>query len=193
MPKQKSNKKLKAYRHTTQYYRIIKKNSFREKNHINASCSHDFQSQITSSSLDIAIPKECEIGSKVEDDQDEFISLDPKESNIEFETLDDQLLLLDELRLWALQNKVTISAVSDLLKILRAHGKSELPQDGRTLLKTPATLEITQMGAGKFWYHGMAHSLENALLGILPLVGNKAVFYPFFSNNCHNFKIISRG
>lgn len=89
-------------------------------------------------------------------EQDEF---DRNEEKI----LEGKLTLLTELRHWMISHKLTLTAVTDLLKILRNYGITELPKDGRTLLKPPSVTEITEVGGGKFWYNGIRSNLLSAL------------------------------
>lgn len=71
--------------------------------------------------------------------------------------------LSNELRQWALQNKITLAALSQLLKLLNQVGIENLPLDVRTVLKTPRTTEIVDMGSGKFWYDGILRNLIHSL------------------------------
>nr|CAH7769402.1 unnamed protein product [Callosobruchus chinensis] len=104
--------------------------------------------------------------------------------------IEKQISLLDGLKSWALHNKIPVKAVSELLGILRAHGKSELPKDGRTLLETPLSIDIAEMGSGKFWYNGIEENLQRVLTnkqsGIpqeVSLIFNIDGFSPFNSSN----------
>jgi len=58
--------------------------------------------------------------------------------------------LRNEIRVWAIENKITLNSVTKLLKILKRHGNTELPDDGRTLLQTPDKLKIIPMEDGFF-------------------------------------------
>lgn len=81
--------------------------------------------------------------------------------------------LLNELRQWALQNKITLKAFSELLKLLNKVGIENLPLDARTILKTPRTTDVVSMGsAGEFWYDGIARNLINSLLPLKVIPDN---------------------
>lgn len=128
--------------------------------------------EATVDNLEIVEEKDEEIGEEIE------------------ESIDEQLSLLEDLRFWSLSNKITISAINDLLQILRSHGKTQLPKDGRTLLATPGSVNIMEMGAGKFWYNGIRQNLQNALFKIdmqvpseISLIFSIDGFSPFNSSN----------
>lgn len=80
--------------------------------------------------------------------------------------IEDQLNLMNDLRQWALTNKVTLIAVSELLKILQKNEIDINIKDARTLLKTPSNINIRPMGGGQFWYDGVKENLSNCLLNI---------------------------
>lgn len=79
------------------------------------------------------------------------------------EFLQKKLSLLNELANWAITHKLTLTSVTNLLKILKSHGMTELPKDARTLLQTPTETTITKMGEGQFWYNGIKSNLLSAL------------------------------
>lgn len=66
------------------------------------------------------------------------------------------------LREWALDNNVTHNALSQLLKILQPRVPG-LPQDARTLLRTPRHVEVTEMDNGQLYYFGLQRGLAQAL------------------------------
>lgn len=68
--------------------------------------------------------------------------------------------LASELRAWALKNKITMIAVTELLKLLHDNGIDNIHTCARTLLKTPGT---TELGNGEFWYSGIAVNLIQSL------------------------------
>lgn len=68
---------------------------------------------------------------------------------------DEQFDLKEELRLWAINHRITHAAISDLLKLLIFAGITCLPRDSRTFMQTPKHVDIKQMGTGKFWYRGI--------------------------------------
>lgn len=54
--------------------------------------------------------------------------------------------LARSLRNWAISNRITHSAVTNLLSILDEHAQiNSLPKDSRTLLRTPTSVDIQQM------------------------------------------------
>lgn len=50
--------------------------------------------------------------------------------------------------------------MNDLLKIFRSQGFADLPSDCRTILQTPPTLNLTEMGSGHYWYYGVSTNLK---------------------------------
>jgi len=52
--------------------------------------------------------------------------------------------LINDIRLWAIENRVSHSAISSLLKILVKYGH-DLPIDARTLFQTPKQVKIIEM------------------------------------------------
>ena len=65
-----------------------------------------------------------------------------------------------KLRKWAIKNNITLTALSELLAILKSSGHNSLPKDARTLLKTPQKVEVTKMGSGEYWYGGLEKKLR---------------------------------
>lgn len=64
------------------------------------------------------------------------------------------------LRIWALQNNVTHTALTELLKWFKSEPEiKDLPTDARTLLKTPNKSCLTVMGEGYFHYFGLKNNL----------------------------------
>lgn len=65
---------------------------------------------------------------------------------------------------WSIENKITHTALTQLLKYLKANPKlDDLPSDARTLLQTPRRAVVTCMGNGQFIYIGLKLSLEKCL------------------------------
>ncbi|XP_077485105.1 uncharacterized protein LOC144095185 [Amblyomma americanum] len=77
--------------------------------------------------------------------------------------------LVTALRAWALKENISHSALSSLLKLLKAHpfDTTCLPSDARTLLRTPReTMNIsalTAMPPGEYCHYGLEHQLRNML------------------------------
>lgn len=175
--------KFKQYRHSTNYYRILKRTIAgnrtetatsveisNERDEINI--SHDYDEPNVSHQIDWE-------NTLPEDDDYDADGI---------EVLDDQISFLEELRIWALSFKITQNALGHLLNLLRNHGKTELPKDSRTLLKTPSVVAIREMGSGKFWYNGIKDSLVNSLSDIqspqsVSLLINTDGISPFNSSN----------
>lgn len=97
--------------------------------------------------------------------------------------------IISLLRAWVNCHGITTRAVNDLLKILKTAGyyshtkiyscdciftsllqlniyilllgMNELPNDYRSLLRTPRFIEISSVGGGQMWYNGIATNLKN--------------------------------
>jgi len=162
--------KYKPYRFTTSYYRKLQENKKGSENikiHI-----YSIHVASTSSAKEKIITVLHDLDVHVNDARNplthkEFFEIDliPEQ---EFDKnkekiLEDKLTLLNELHHWAISHRLTLATVTDLLKILRNHGMTELPKDSRMLLMTPTVTEITEMGRGKFWYNGIRNNLLSAL------------------------------
>jgi hypothetical protein len=77
-------------------------------------------------------------------------------------------LMKEELASWACKHNITHVAVSDLLQTLNPFVSNSLPNDARTLLKTPAQkIELSKIGEGSYHYFGIAvgilHSSKSGL------------------------------
>lgn len=66
----------------------------------------------------------------------------------------------EELKTWALNNRITHTALNSLMTLLRDHIPT-LPKDSRTLLKTPQHVNIITMGTGEYWYNGLRNCVIN--------------------------------
>jgi hypothetical protein len=73
------------------------------------------------------------------------------------EPFDDESLK-EQIRAWAKTDSIRISPLSKLLNILNNHGHS-LPMDGRTLLKTPRNVTLTDVSGGQYYHFGMRSGL----------------------------------
>lgn len=80
--------------------------------------------------------------------------------------IDKEFAVKHKLRYWSVHHRVSKTALSDLLSILRYAGLVFLPKDGRTLMGTPIKVPIVNLDNGKLWYHGIRKCLENVLIGL---------------------------
>lgn len=80
--------------------------------------------------------------------------------------------LTNSLQNWAIKHRITHMAIKDLLLVLNCAGISSsefgksLPKDSRTVMKTPARVEIKTLTHGKLWYYGVQKCLENIFKNI---------------------------
>ncbi|XP_049279107.1 uncharacterized protein LOC125761706 [Anopheles funestus] len=122
---------------------------------------------------------EEELLSNVDDvDEDvDFLDLpqmnDDEQHEDENEFIEDESnLFVRKLRIWALSHRVTHVALKELLLILSDIDGLHIPQDPRTLLKTPKAVgkEITTVSGGEMWYQGIEKSLKHHFRSITPSV-----------------------
>lgn len=106
----------------------------------------------------------------INDDDDEDINDDDNEyvDNDDVENANKHQPLKEQLRSWAIHHNITHRALSDLLRVLIVFGYlTFLPKSSKTLLKTPANIDISpSVAGGKFWYNGVANCLRSSLLNI---------------------------
>lgn len=73
--------------------------------------------------------------------------------------VENKIFLITNLQEWVIRNKISDSAVYELLSILKSESSIELPEDSRTLLQTVRNIEIEDMNGGSFWYNGIKNCL----------------------------------
>jgi hypothetical protein len=95
-----------------------------------------------------------------DDDSDAVDSDDYDEDKLSWK----QLPLAAQLADWAIQNSITHAALSSLLAILHPY-HDRLPQDARTLLKTPRNYEIRNLlnNEGQYYHFGIEHGISLCL------------------------------
>lgn len=95
--------------------------------------------------------QELELGFISSDSEtDRFSELSEEDECIE------DITLKKELANWATQHNITGAAVDGLLKILPKYvSNSDLPKSHKTLLKTPLTYNIRQIGGGTYYHFGL--------------------------------------
>ncbi|XP_035716186.1 uncharacterized protein LOC118439195 isoform X1 [Folsomia candida] len=85
------------------------------------------------------------------DDSDEGVS------DIESESL------CEAFRDWSLNHNITHIATKDLLSIINEKCGVTIPRDSRTLLGTPTSTKIREMGQGQFHYFGIKSILQKCI------------------------------
>lgn len=153
----KNAKRIKSYRHSSSFYRRM--HQIRRENKNQRNSQNLFR--------DIHFPPilEDEISKNYKNVNSENVNRENVNSknvnNVEMK--EPQKSILNEIKNWALKHNITHAAINSLLKILIDNGMSELPTDSRTLLKTPAKLNLKEMGSGCYWYNGIANTLKICL------------------------------
>lgn len=204
--------KPKLYRHSSSFYRLKKKcldNNYSV--HIDKTIVEHTEAQtalpINSFIGENSVPKECRFQEMNHDMSTNNISniiyveehletpLEDETDKIEAELLFKKLSLLEKIKNWSLRNKIKHIAINDLLKILKEEGIAELPLDARTLLNTPKTVNIREMGKGKFWYNGVKNNLIRTLSHLtenqdISLIFNIDGMSPFNSSSLQFWPIL---
>lgn len=85
--------------------------------------------------------------------------------------------LREKLNLWAVEHKVQHATLTSLLKIFKDEGYN-LPNDGKTLLKTPRCTQIYQKSGGDYYHYG----LGNGIIDILSQYSNLMLQNPIAIN-----------
>lgn len=68
---------------------------------------------------------------------------------------------LENIKKWSLNYNINHSALRGLITIINEYcGKVILPQDPRTLMKTPKNVAIVPVGNGQYWHNGLRFCLE---------------------------------
>lgn len=87
-------------------------------------------------------------------------------STVEDETTKNKNLRI-AVKNWALKFNINHSALKILFEIINNRFDSNLlPQDPRTLMETPKSVEIVPCGEGKYWHNGLKFCLENVFSNI---------------------------
>lgn len=81
-------------------------------------------------------------------------------------TVDKSTEIKDKIKYWAVNHRISKTALNDLLAILIFAGFSFLPRDSRTLMGTATNVPIKMLSNGKMWYCGIKKCLEHVFNGI---------------------------
>lgn len=91
------------------------------------------------------------------------IAGDDDDDDVVDDEISKNLTLRTNLKKWALLYNISHLALKDLLKIFNerfGNGSSILPEDPRTLLRTPQTVNIMPLTDGEYWHHGLETCLK---------------------------------
>lgn len=118
--------------------------------------------EIKKSKLNVTKSPSCFVEEEFNQNRTEF---DSGSDICASEYLDTQNLN-ENLAKWTVKFKVSHSAVSGLLKILKGHSCFDnLPADCRTLLQTPRRIPVIDIHPGKYCHFGLRSGLNNVLGG----------------------------
>lgn len=75
-----------------------------------------------------------------------------------------ELPLNELLATWAVKERISHTSLRSLLKVLQTHPcHSNLPNDPRTLLNTPRSMQIKEINFGHYWHYGLEKGIVNIL------------------------------
>lgn len=106
--------------------------------------------------------REAEYSTEADDERSD----DANFSSISDETCEDEITknqnFRRNLKNWALQFNINQSAMKVLIQIINERlDKNVLPQDPRTLMETPQTIETIHVGDGEYWHNGLQFCLQH--------------------------------
>jgi len=103
---------------------------------------------------------------------EEFVKDPDALQNESFATKSHQLVLdfSQQLRKWSLEYKITHSATTSLLKLLKLHKCFQhFPTDSRTLLETPVKTSVRKVDPGFYCHLGIANGIRKVIIdSVLP-------------------------
>jgi len=103
-------------------------------------------------------------GSSSSVDSEDFTFPRSPDCSSSSESDQEELNLVQDLVEWSLENNVSQTAVSQLLKVLKKHPCfASLPLDSRTLLKTPRQTQIVDVSPGQYVHFGLVDGLIRSL------------------------------
>ncbi|RVE41155.1 hypothetical protein evm_010229 [Chilo suppressalis] len=74
------------------------------------------------------------------------------------------ILFREQIRKWAIEKNIAQAALKDLSKIINSRFPNTLPNDPRTLLRTPRSISIVEIQLdGEYWHNGLTDSLQICL------------------------------
>ena len=82
-------------------------------------------------------------------------------------SLSEDQLFIKDIKDWSIDYKITHNAFRALLAILNKHTKVHFPKDPRTMLKTPKTTDVRQMGEGQYCHIGLNETVKKIVMGRL--------------------------
>lgn len=175
------------YRYTSDFYRKVKLNTWEKLNSISKLIEKQ-NAEMPSCSVS-SVLSDSDHNNYYKDDDAITEELDNVTKNSDVEEVDieqerllnNQLYLLEQLRVWALKHNVPHTTINALLKIMNTINIVKLPEDSRTLLQTPKHItDVTSMGNGQFWYHGLKSCLFTCFQKLASKCSNFIVTILFF-------------
>lgn len=72
-------------------------------------------------------------------------------------------LFVDDIRRWAISFNIPQNALSSLLSILAKRTKTKFPKQARTLMGTPKSTNLVNMGSGEYYHFGLKSAVQKLL------------------------------
>lgn len=132
--------------------------------YVTDSSGDDEQSTVNSEDLASASSFSAII-SELEKEEEQCRVESDSDSDFDCEENDLAEKLHDDLCSWVSKNKIAMTALKELLGILRQFHPS-LPKDPRTLLKTPQNFIVKSVGAGSYYHFGIWSTLTDVVAGL---------------------------
>lgn len=86
-----------------------------------------------------------------------------------------QISLREKLILWTDKHKIEQKGLTSLLHILKSEGHDNLPNDGRTLMKTPRCTILYKRSGGYYYHYGLQNGIIDQLKQKSMLIRNNVI------------------
>lgn len=87
-----------------------------------------------------------------------------------------QISLREKLILWADRYKIGLRSLTSLLHILKTEGHNNLPNDSRSLLKTPCVTILHNRSGGYYFHYGLQNGIIDQLKYLNLLIENNIIY-----------------
>lgn len=84
-----------------------------------------------------------------------------------WECQDSREFVVQDLRKWTAEFNVPLTALKGIIKIMNSRLSANLSADPRTIMKTPRSINVIQIGGtGEYWHQGLGFCLLNCFRNI---------------------------
>lgn len=110
--------------------------------------------------MDEAVDDEVGVDVAVDNADDETDEDEVVESSDDSDDSENGESLQTQLAEWATTNSIRQQALRSLISIIQPFVKETLPKDPRTIMNTPKSIELIEMGKGHYWHFGLEKCLR---------------------------------